>query len=245
LRQAVRQVDDNNCTEPVVTGDPWTKEEIIAAQRNDSEIGAIYRALEESNTKPDSQTITLWSGPSKTLVHYWPRLSIRNGVLYRRFEDPDGIRSTWQIVVPETYLPEKYRQQIIERAHSGMTGGHLGRKKTESQISRRAYWPTWKTDVQLLIEEMYPLCPVSPGITAQTGVPKPISGWVPMGNSVNGHHRTASTVTGRERVYPYRSRLVHKVGRGDTHSEPHGTNSGPKARGSRVFSFRRPFTVIV
>ena len=36
---------------------------------------------------------------------------------------------------------------FIRLLHTGMTGGHLGRQKTEEQVQRRAYWPRWRSDV--------------------------------------------------------------------------------------------------
>ena len=37
-----------------------------------------------------------------------------------------------------------------------MTGGHLGRTKTEHQVMRRAYWPTWRTDVRMWMRQCQP-----------------------------------------------------------------------------------------
>ena len=84
----------------------------------------------------------LWSGPAKRLYYEWNRLYLRDGIMYRRFEDPEGIQDHWQLIVPY-----QYRREVIERAHGGMTGGHMGVKKTQDQVSRRMYWPTWKSDV--------------------------------------------------------------------------------------------------
>ena len=38
-------------------------------------------------------------------------------------------------------------------AHSGMTGGHLGRRKTAAAVQSRAYWPTWSSDVDLFVKQ--------------------------------------------------------------------------------------------
>jgi len=50
--------------------------------------------------------------------------------------------NVWQII-----LPRKFHTEFIQLAHTGMTGGHLGRSKTDEQIKRRAYWPKWRADV--------------------------------------------------------------------------------------------------
>jgi transposase InsO family protein len=72
---------------------------------------------------------------------------MRDGILYRKWEEPDGHSSSWQLIVPD-----KFRRDLFQRAHAGMTGGHLGYRKTEGQLQRRMYWPTWRTDAQLWIK---------------------------------------------------------------------------------------------
>jgi len=49
---------------------------------------------------------------------------------------------SWQVI-----LPTDVRRDFVKKVHEVMTGGHLGRIKTEVQVSRRAYWPGWKSDV--------------------------------------------------------------------------------------------------
>jgi len=46
-------------------------------------------------------------------------------------------------------MPGKYRREFVKLAHSGATGGHLGKTKTQDQVSLRAYWPSWKLDISL------------------------------------------------------------------------------------------------
>ena len=36
--------------------------------------------------------------------------------------------------------PQAQRQEVVMRAHTGFTGGHLGVRKTQDQVQRRAYW---------------------------------------------------------------------------------------------------------
>ena len=37
--------------------------------------------------------------------------------------------------------------EFIRLTHENMTGGHLGRRRTEAQVQRRGYWPGWSEDV--------------------------------------------------------------------------------------------------
>lgn len=44
-------------------------------------------------------------------------------------------------------LPLSSQSEIICLAHTGLTGGHLGFKKSLAQVQRRAYWCDWQADV--------------------------------------------------------------------------------------------------
>jgi len=81
----------------------------------------------------------------------WPRLSIRDGVLKRKFEDKDGKNEHWQ-----TVLPAVYREEFLRLANEGMTGGHLGFKKSASSVQYRAYLLTWSSDLASHIKACEP-----------------------------------------------------------------------------------------
>jgi hypothetical protein len=135
-------------SDPGITGDGlWTKESLKEAQQKDEEIGPVYSAMEQSSEQPAAKDIMLWSRGSKILWRQWVRLQLKEGILYRRWEEADGHGESWQIVVPD-----EFRQRLFQLAHAGMTGGHLGLKKTEGQLQRRMYWPTWRTDARLWIK---------------------------------------------------------------------------------------------
>jgi len=40
--------------------------------------------------------------------------------------------------------PPSHREELLRQVHTGMTGGHLGLKKTLAQLQRRAYWVGWR-----------------------------------------------------------------------------------------------------
>jgi len=64
------------------------------------------------------------------------------GLLFRRWTGLSGEPDRRQVL-----FPREYTREFIRKAHSGATGGHLGRKKTELQVSIRAYWPGWRANV--------------------------------------------------------------------------------------------------
>ena len=71
-------------------------------------------------------------------MNQWPRLQIRNGILCHRYESVDGLSVEWQVV-----LPTNLRRQFLTAIHTGMSAGHLARRRTAAAIQYRAYWPTW------------------------------------------------------------------------------------------------------
>jgi len=121
----------------------WTNEAMIIQQKGDVDINFIRRALEASDTKPTWKDIEGKSADTKTLWMEWDRLQLKNGVLCRKWSSID--RSMPDIC--QVVLPRPYRADLITKVHSGVTGGHLGRRKTEEQVRRRAYWPRWKVQV--------------------------------------------------------------------------------------------------
>ena len=76
-------------------------------------------------------------------MQLWDQLIVRNGVLYRQYEDEGGSGSHLQLVVPR-----KSREEILQDIHGGAVGGHLGEKKTLSRLKERFYWPGQTEEVK-------------------------------------------------------------------------------------------------
>ena len=79
---------------------------------------------------------------TKNLWTQWDRISNVNGVLYRKWVSADGFQVRWQLVAPKCA-----HETLLTHAHTGMTGGHMGIRKTMHQLQMRAYWPGWSEDV--------------------------------------------------------------------------------------------------
>ena len=56
----------------------------------------------------------------------------------------------FQLLVTDTL-----RHDFISRAHTVMSGGHLGVRRTLEQVQRRGFWPGWRRDVRRFCR----LCP--------------------------------------------------------------------------------------
>jgi len=66
-----------------------------------------------------------------------------DGIVYRRLVLKNGRAEALQLL-----LPGAHRQDFLRKVHTGMTGGHLGVKRTVDQVQLRAFWPGWRGDVK-------------------------------------------------------------------------------------------------
>ena len=121
-------------------------EDIAKNQEADDDIAPILRFMRNSGSKPSWDEVAPLSPGAKALWQQWDRLFIRQGVLCRRFMYFDRKPHSVQVVVPFNM-----REAIFRVVHEGVTGGHMGRKRTQDQLQRRAYWPGWTADLRVFL----------------------------------------------------------------------------------------------
>ena len=121
----------------------WTPEELGRAQAADPAVGPIYRLLSEGQERPSIESLLPTAEETESYWTQWELLTVVNGVLYRRFIDADGRTKRLQLIAPAVL-----RSELVRLCHTGMTGGHLGFRKTVDQVARRAYWTGYRSDVQ-------------------------------------------------------------------------------------------------
>jgi len=168
----------------------WSIEGFRVAQEEDSSISCILQLMKQSQDKPPWESVALHSHDVRVLWGMWPRLRVQDGVLQRRFETPDGISVKWQIV-----LPLKLRREFLSAIHGGMTGGHLGRKRTAASIQARAYWPTWSSDLDAFLRECAPCARYHRGnAPRKAGMQTPLVGepWQRVSVDITGPHPRSS-----------------------------------------------------
>ena len=101
----------------------WASEILAKSPREDLQFKEFYKLKEEfGNKKPELETIVSKDETCKTLWNQWDRIYLEDEVLYR---------TPWQIDEHEEpgkqiIVPIKLRNSLMEMAHTGMTGGHLG-----------------------------------------------------------------------------------------------------------------------
>ena len=84
----------------------------------------------------------------KVISSKWDQLTVKYGVLCRRWESDDGRLVKWR-----TVLPEKYRLDLVRELHGGKSSGHLWVKKTTAKVCARFYWSGIHADVRSVIRQ--------------------------------------------------------------------------------------------
>ena len=125
-----------------------TEDQVIdlkSAQDQDKDISNI-RQWVESNEKPDRKEKESESYFHKSLLSQWERLTVKNGVLMRRWDILDTNDVHWQGIIPLSH-----RRIILKYSHDIKASGHLGIKKTLSKIRQSYYWPGLQKDVKAYV----------------------------------------------------------------------------------------------
>ena len=123
----------------------WSTQQLGEATGQDPTLKVVRQWLQDGERPPWSSVV----GESAALKTYWTawdRLKLIDGVLYRKWYSHEGLLLRWQLI-----LPASLRQECIEVAHVGRTGGHLGPDRTVKQVQRRAYWVAWGRDVKAFV----------------------------------------------------------------------------------------------
>ena len=121
----------------------WNLEKLRAAYENDPELADIYRLISENEERVPWDNVVGLDRLTKSYWQQWERLRLNDGLLYREWSSLDGTHHSFQWIPPVSS-----RDRLMEIAHSGRTGGHLGIKRTKKQLQRGAYWTGWAADVE-------------------------------------------------------------------------------------------------
>ncbi|KAJ8955258.1 hypothetical protein NQ318_000285 [Aromia moschata] len=70
-------------------------------------------------------------------------LCLRDGLLHRKWESPDGVSAVYQLVLPKARI-----HQVLEELHNSPTGGHFGVTRTLARVRDRFYWINCRRDVE-------------------------------------------------------------------------------------------------
>ena len=105
---------------------------LSAQQREDEDIEPVLKLL-QTGTRP-VKDCSKYSPTTKVLLRHLKSLKIKDGVLVRKWRDPDTVEDFEVIVVPKGM-----RNKILEYAHD--KHGHQGAERTYRILRQRCYWP--------------------------------------------------------------------------------------------------------
>ena len=164
---------------PSIDDDPLDHIEEI--QREDPDLRIVRSWLGEGAEAPDLVEIL---PESETVKVYWYQkdsLYLQDGKIYRR--TPEGVN---QLVIPRAK-----REEFLKLAHTGVTGGHLGIRRTRWQVRRRAYWVGWSGDVRRFCKRCSPCNQYRRGLPPKQGPLQPLpcgEPWERLSLDITGPH---------------------------------------------------------
>ena len=151
------------------------------AQREDPDLGIVRSWLEEGAEIPELVELLQESEAIKIYWHQKDRLCLRDGVIYR--QTPEG--------VDQLVIPKAKREEFMRLAHTGVTGGHLGVRRTRWQVRRRAYWVGWSGDVKRFCQRCSPCSQYRRGLPPRQGPLQPLpcgEPWERLSIDITGPH---------------------------------------------------------
>ena len=132
--------------------------EISSVQKEDESIARVFYWAEldgESGDMPSLGTNLIRKEQAiqygAEVLAYWSRwneLTIRGGILFKKWFTKDDSRPVLQTVVPIVG-----RKEILSQLHSSQTsGGHFAVEKTLARIRQQFWWPSMRTDVEKKVQ---------------------------------------------------------------------------------------------
>ena len=122
----------------------WSAEHLAELQRNDDDIADAVRWCEQG-TRPPWEEVKSASAAIRALWQQYESLVLRNGVLHRIYHATDGTALYYQLV-----LSAELKTDFLELIHCD-AACHLGYKKCVDHLQRRAWWPTWRRDLNVYV----------------------------------------------------------------------------------------------
>ncbi|KAJ8942120.1 hypothetical protein NQ318_000715 [Aromia moschata] len=104
--------------------DEWSSEELKKSQKKDSDLKLIRNWL-KNGVRPTWQEVSRYGTTIKGYWAQWNSLCLRDGLLHRKWESPDGVSAVYQLVLPKARI-----HQVLEELHNSPTGGHFGVTRT-------------------------------------------------------------------------------------------------------------------
>ncbi|CAC5383301.1 unnamed protein product [Mytilus coruscus] len=109
----------------------------------------IVTYLEKGKNKPEWDQVSKGTSILKTLWRQWDRLTINNGMVYRKFYYSYDVNNfKLQLLVPKSH-----RKTVFNYFHDVPSAGHLGPDKMLSRIQQLFNWPAMKHSITRYCKE--------------------------------------------------------------------------------------------
>ncbi|KAJ8961687.1 hypothetical protein NQ318_021286 [Aromia moschata] len=129
-------------TTTVQVEDEWSSEEMMKSQKKDNDLRLI-RNWVKNGVRPTWQEVSRYGTTIKGYWAQWNSLCLRDGLLHRKWESPDGVSAVYQLVLPKARI-----HQVLKELHSSPSGGHFGVTRTLARVRDRFYWVNCRRDVE-------------------------------------------------------------------------------------------------
>ncbi|CAG2211378.1 unnamed protein product [Mytilus edulis] len=100
----------------------------------------------ETDERPNYKDVSDKGFFLRSLWNQWNNLELRDGLIYRRFEDP-----ATKIVKMQAIIPLSERKKVLQFSHVDKCSAHLGIHKTLAKIRQSYYWPELQNDARTYV----------------------------------------------------------------------------------------------
>ena len=149
----------------------WTAEEMREAQREDPDLRMLYEAKMANQEKPSQSARSGLSAAAKAYMREWAQVYMKNGLLYRYYEDAARRERYYQLLVPD-----KYQLELVASTHEHGLAKHMGCRRTLLAIQLRFYWHGLRSQLRVHTRAC-PVCQRKRGRNVNTR--QPLTGHLP------------------------------------------------------------------
>ncbi|KAJ8948871.1 hypothetical protein NQ318_013525 [Aromia moschata] len=118
----------------------------VTDQKKDSDLKLIRNWL-KNGVRPTWQEVSRYGTTIKGYWAQWSSLCLRDGLLHRKWESPDGVSAVYQLVLPKARI-----HQVLEELHSSPSGGHFGVTRT---LARERSLPEFVEDLRERMDRIH------------------------------------------------------------------------------------------
>ncbi|KAJ8935725.1 hypothetical protein NQ318_010575 [Aromia moschata] len=136
-------------TTTVQVEDEWSSEEVMKSQKKDNDLRLI-RNWVKNGVRPTWQEVSRYGTTIKGYWAQWNSLCLRDGLLHRKWESPDGVSAVYQLVLPKARI-----HQVLEELHSSPSGGHFGVTRTLARENQERSLPEFVENLRERMDQIH------------------------------------------------------------------------------------------